>query len=61
MTIAQFRVGCLWAPPRGLAGLRFGVPCITTVRAAQAVVAALAAVRADDMEAISLQALAARA
>ncbi len=41
-----------------LAGLRFGVPCVTTVRAAQAAVTALAAVRADDMEAISLQDLA---
>ncbi len=38
-----------------LAGLRFGVPCITTVRAAQAAVSAVRAVRAGELRAIKLQ------
>jgi len=40
-----------------LAGLRFGVPCITTVRAAQAVVRAVRSVRAGELRAIKLQQL----
>jgi len=38
-----------------LAGLRFGVPCITTVRAAQAVVAAIRSLRARELKAVKLQ------
>ncbi len=38
-----------------LAGLRFGVPCITTVRGAQAVVAAIRSLRADELRVVSLQ------
>ena len=41
-----------------LAGLRFGVPCITTVRAAQAVVEALRALHDDAMAVVKLQELA---
>jgi len=40
-----------------LAGLRFGVPCITTVRAAQAVVQAIRSQRAGELKAIKLQQL----
>jgi carbamoyl-phosphate synthase large subunit len=38
-----------------LAGLRFGVPCITTLRGAQAVVAAIRSLRADELRVVSLQ------
>lgn len=38
-----------------LAGLRFGVPCITTLRAAAAVVSAIRALRADELRAVKLQ------
>ena len=38
-----------------LAGLRFGVPCITTLRAAEAVVSAIRAMRADELRAVKLQ------
>ena len=38
-----------------LAGLRFGVPCITTVRGAQAVVAAIRSLRANELRVVSLQ------
>ncbi|MEL6345619.1 MAG: carbamoyl-phosphate synthase large subunit [Myxococcota bacterium] len=38
-----------------LAGLRFGVPCITTVRAAEAVISAIRAYRARELRAIKLQ------
>ena len=38
-----------------LAGLRFGVPCVTTVRGAQAVVAAIRSLRADELRVVSLQ------
>ncbi|MFT5686625.1 MAG: carbamoyl-phosphate synthase large subunit [Myxococcota bacterium] len=40
-----------------LAGLRFGVPCITTVRAAEAVISAIRALRARELRAIKLQEL----
>jgi carbamoyl-phosphate synthase large subunit len=40
-----------------LAGLRFGVPCITTLRAAYAVVAAVRAVKAGELRVIKLQEL----
>jgi carbamoyl-phosphate synthase large subunit len=40
-----------------LAGLRFGVPCITTVRAALAVVRAVRSVRAGELRAVKLQQL----
>ncbi|MEC8422398.1 MAG: carbamoyl-phosphate synthase large subunit, partial [Myxococcota bacterium] len=40
-----------------LAGLRFGVPCITTLRAAHAVVAALRSVKAGELRAVKLQEL----
>jgi carbamoyl-phosphate synthase large subunit len=40
-----------------LAGLRFGVPCITTLRAAHAVVAAVRAVKAGELRAVKLQEL----
>ena len=38
-----------------LAGLRFGVPCITTLPAARAVVAAIRSLRAGELRAIKLQ------
>ena len=38
-----------------LAGLRFGVPCITTLRGARAVVAAIRSLRADELRVVSLQ------
>jgi len=38
-----------------LAGLRFGVPCITTLRAAEAVVSAIRALRAGELRAVKLQ------
>jgi carbamoyl-phosphate synthase large subunit len=38
-----------------LAGLRFGVPCITTIRAAQAAVQAIRSQRAGELKAIKLQ------
>ena len=44
-----------------LAGLRFGVPCITTLRAAEAAVEALRALRQGELEAVSLQQIAAEA
>jgi len=44
-----------------LAGLRFGVPCITTLRGAQAVVAAIRSLRADELRVVSLQDVAAAA
>jgi carbamoyl-phosphate synthase large subunit len=37
------------------AGLRFGIPCITTLAAARAVVAAIRSVRAGELKAIKLQ------
>ncbi len=40
-----------------LAGLRFGVPCITTMRAARAAVAAIRSLRADELRAVKLQEL----
>jgi carbamoyl-phosphate synthase large subunit len=40
-----------------LAGLRFGVPCITTLRAAEAVVSAIRSVRAGELRAVKLQEL----
>jgi carbamoyl-phosphate synthase large subunit len=40
-----------------LAGLRFGVPCITTLRAARAVIEAVKAVREDRLQAVCMQAL----
>ncbi|MBL8619607.1 MAG: carbamoyl-phosphate synthase large subunit [Deltaproteobacteria bacterium] len=40
-----------------LAGLRFGVPCITTMRAARAVIEAVRALRADKLQAVSMQEL----
>ncbi len=40
-----------------LAGLRFGVPCITTMRAARAAVAAIRSVRAEELRAVKLQEL----
>ena len=40
-----------------LAGLRFAVPCITTLRAAHAVVAALRSVKAGELRAVKLQEL----
>ena len=40
-----------------LAGLRFAVPCITTLRAAHAVVEAVRAVKSDDLRAVKLQEL----
>ncbi len=40
-----------------LAGLRFGVPCITTLRAAHAVVAAMRAVKAQELKVVHLQEL----
>jgi carbamoyl-phosphate synthase large subunit len=40
-----------------LAGLRFGVPCITTIRAAQAAVRAIRSQRAGELKAIKLQQL----
>ncbi len=44
-----------------LAGLRFGVPCITTLRAARAAIAAIRSLRADELRAIKLQELPAAA
>ena len=38
-----------------LAGLRYGVPCITTVSAARAVVSAIRSLRANEMRVIKLQ------
>ena len=38
-----------------LAGLRFGVPCITTLRAAEVVVSALRAIRQNDLKVVSMQ------
>ena len=38
-----------------LAGLRYGVPCITTMEAAQACLAAIRAVRADELRVVKLQ------
>jgi carbamoyl-phosphate synthase large subunit len=38
-----------------LAGLRFGVPCITTVSGAQAAVSALRSLRADELQVVRLQ------
>ena len=38
-----------------LAGLRFGVPCITTLRAAEAVISAIRSMRAGELRAIKLQ------
>ena len=40
-----------------LAGLRFGVPCITTIRAATAVVSALRSLRANELRVVKLQEL----
>ena len=40
-----------------LAGLRFGVPCITTVRAAEAAISAIRALRARELRVIKLQEL----
>ena len=40
-----------------LAGLRFGIPCITTLRAAQAAISALRSLRANELRAIKLQEL----
>ncbi|NOY25466.1 MAG: carbamoyl-phosphate synthase large subunit [Oligoflexia bacterium] len=40
-----------------LAGLRFGVPCITTLRAARATVAAIRSLRARELRVIKLQEL----
>ncbi|MCB9765030.1 MAG: carbamoyl-phosphate synthase large subunit [Alphaproteobacteria bacterium] len=40
-----------------LAGLRFGVPCITTLRAAEALVAAIRSLRAGELRAVKLQEL----
>jgi carbamoyl-phosphate synthase large subunit len=38
-----------------LAGLRFGVPCITTIRAAEAAISAIRAYRAREISAVKLQ------
>jgi len=38
-----------------LAGLRFGVPCITTLAAAKAVVSAIRSLRAGELRVIKLQ------
>jgi carbamoyl-phosphate synthase large subunit len=38
-----------------LAGLRFGVPCITTVRAGLAAISAVRSIRAGELRAIKLQ------
>jgi carbamoyl-phosphate synthase large subunit len=38
-----------------LSGLRFGVPCITTIRAAEAAISAIRAFRARELSAIKLQ------
>ena len=38
-----------------LAGLRYGVPCITTVSAAKAVVTAIRSLRAREMKVVKLQ------
>ena len=40
-----------------LAGLRFGVPCITTLRAAKAVIEAVRSLRAGELSVNSLQSL----
>ncbi|RME26880.1 MAG: carbamoyl-phosphate synthase large subunit [Deltaproteobacteria bacterium] len=40
-----------------LAGLRFGVPCITTMRAARAAVSAIRSLRAGELRAVKLQEL----
>ena len=40
-----------------LAGLRFGIPCITTIRAATAAVSALRAIRAKELRVVKLQEL----
>jgi len=40
-----------------LAGLRFGVPCITTMRAAQAAVRAIQSQRAGDLKVVKLQSI----
>ncbi len=40
-----------------LAGLRFGVPCITTLRAAHAAISAIRSLRAGELRAIKLQEL----
>ena len=40
-----------------LAGLRFSVPCITTLRGAQAAISALRSIRAQELRAIKLQEL----
>jgi carbamoyl-phosphate synthase large subunit len=40
-----------------LAGLKFGIPCITTVRAASAVVSAIRSIRANELKVIQLQEL----
>jgi carbamoyl-phosphate synthase large subunit len=40
-----------------LAGLRFGIPCITTIRAATAAVSALRSIRAKELRVIKLQEL----
>ncbi|MGC6507160.1 MAG: carbamoyl-phosphate synthase large subunit [Myxococcota bacterium] len=40
-----------------LAGLKFGIPCITTIRAATAVVSAIRAIRADELRVVKLQGL----
>ena len=38
-----------------LAGLRYGVPCLTTISAARAVVSAIRSLRAGEMRVIKLQ------
>ena len=38
-----------------LAGLRYGVPCLTTISAARAVVSAIRSLRAEEMRVIKLQ------
>ena len=38
-----------------LAGLRYGVPCITTMEAAEAVLEALRSIRAKELKVIKLQ------
>ena len=40
-----------------LAGLRFGIPCITNLRAAKAAISALRSIRAKELRAIKLQEL----
>ena len=40
-----------------LAGLRFGVPCITTIRAAQSAVSAIQSQRSGDLKVVKLQAI----